>query len=88
MQAVVIHAPKDQRIGEMTLPVNAIVTKELQLRGTFRFDPELELGSAPDGRRPDRREAADISSAAVCVSGRGVELASDRPKIDDGAMMF
>jgi L-idonate 5-dehydrogenase len=42
MQAVVIHAPKDLRIGEMTLPVNAIVTKELQLRGTFRFDPEFE----------------------------------------------
>ncbi|HEY4836763.1 MAG TPA: L-idonate 5-dehydrogenase, partial [Bradyrhizobium sp.] len=29
--------------GEMTLPVNTIVTKELQLRGTFRFDPEFEL---------------------------------------------
>src|SRR5258708_22366677 len=29
--------------GEMTLPVNSIVTKELQLRGTFRFDPEFEL---------------------------------------------
>lgn len=25
--------------GEMTLPINAIVAKELQLRGTFRFDP-------------------------------------------------
>jgi len=29
--------------GEMTLPVNSIVTKELELRGTFRFDPEFEL---------------------------------------------
>ena len=29
--------------GEMTLPLNTIVTKELQLRGTFRFDPEFEL---------------------------------------------
>ena len=29
--------------GEMTLPVNSIVTKELQLRGTFRFDAEFEL---------------------------------------------
>jgi len=29
--------------GEMTLPINAIVAKELQLRGTFRFDPEFEL---------------------------------------------
>jgi len=29
--------------GEMTLPINAIVAKELQLRGTFRFDPEFEI---------------------------------------------
>jgi len=29
--------------GEMTLPLNTIVTKELQLRGTFRFDREFEL---------------------------------------------
>jgi L-idonate 5-dehydrogenase len=29
--------------GEMTLPINSIVAKELQLRGTFRFDREFEL---------------------------------------------
>ncbi|MCP8940854.1 L-idonate 5-dehydrogenase [Alsobacter sp. SYSU M60028] len=29
--------------GEMTLPVNTIVAKELQLRGAFRFDTEFEL---------------------------------------------
>jgi L-idonate 5-dehydrogenase len=29
--------------GEMKLPVNALVTKELQLRGTFRFDEEFGL---------------------------------------------
>ncbi|CCD96280.1 L-idonate 5-dehydrogenase, NAD-binding [Bradyrhizobium sp. ORS 375] len=29
--------------GEMTLPVNTLVTKELQLRGTFRFDREFAL---------------------------------------------
>jgi L-idonate 5-dehydrogenase len=29
--------------GEMTLPINTIVAKELQLRGTFRFDREFEL---------------------------------------------
>jgi len=29
--------------GEMTLPVNTIVAKEFQLRGTFRFDREFEL---------------------------------------------
>lgn len=29
--------------GDMTLPINAIVAKELQLRGTFRFDDEFQL---------------------------------------------
>ncbi|MET0742409.1 MAG: L-idonate 5-dehydrogenase [Microvirga sp.] len=29
--------------GDMTLPVNVIVAKELQLRGTFRFDREFAL---------------------------------------------
>jgi L-idonate 5-dehydrogenase len=29
--------------GEMTLPVNTIVAKEFQMRGTFRFDREFEL---------------------------------------------
>ena len=29
--------------GEVKLPVNALVTKELQLRGTFRFDEEFKL---------------------------------------------
>lgn len=29
--------------GDMTLPINLIVAKELQLRGTFRFDTEFNL---------------------------------------------
>ena len=29
--------------GDVTLPINTIVTKELQLRGTFRFDTEFQL---------------------------------------------
>ena len=29
--------------GDMSLPINTIVAKELQLRGTFRFDHEFEL---------------------------------------------
>ena len=27
----------------MTLPINMIVAKEFELRGTFRFDPEFAL---------------------------------------------
>jgi L-idonate 5-dehydrogenase len=29
--------------GDMTLPVNTVVAKEFQMRGTFRFDREFEL---------------------------------------------
>jgi L-idonate 5-dehydrogenase len=29
--------------GDMTLPINVIVAKEIQLRGTFRFDDEFRL---------------------------------------------
>jgi L-idonate 5-dehydrogenase len=29
--------------GDMKLPMNVVVTKELQLRGTFRFDEEFQL---------------------------------------------
>ena len=29
--------------GDLALPINAIITKELQLRGSFRFDEEFEL---------------------------------------------
>ncbi|MGY2046701.1 L-idonate 5-dehydrogenase [Methylobacterium sp. JK268] len=37
--------------GDMTLPVNLIVAKELQLRGTFRFDREFALAVALLGER-------------------------------------
>jgi len=32
--------------GEMTLPMNAIVAKEIQLRGTFRFHEEFAMAAA------------------------------------------
>lgn len=31
--------------GDVTLPINVLVTKELQLRGTFRFDQEFQLAA-------------------------------------------
>jgi L-idonate 5-dehydrogenase len=36
--------------GDMKLPINVIVTKELQLRGTFRFDEEFRLAVELMGR--------------------------------------
>ena len=37
--------------GEMALPMNLIVAKELQLRGTFRFDREFALAVELMSRR-------------------------------------
>jgi len=88
MQAVVIHAPKDLRIGEMTLPMNAIVIKELQLRGTFRFDPEFEL--APRLRGEGRIDVKLLISAALPFASavEAFELASDRSKSMKVQLMF
>ena len=36
--------------GDMTLPINLVVAKELQLRGTFRFDREFPLAVELMGR--------------------------------------
>ena len=36
--------------GEMTIPINLLVTKEIQLRGTFRFDAEFALAVELIGR--------------------------------------
>ena len=51
--------------GDMKLPINVIVTKELQLRGTFRFDEEFRLAVELMGEGADRREAAAHRDAAV-----------------------
>jgi L-idonate 5-dehydrogenase len=66
--------------GEMTLPVNSIVTKELQLRGTFRFDSEFELalrlmGEGLIGVKPLITASLPFNSAVDAF-----ELASDRSK--------
>jgi len=66
--------------GEMTLPVNTIVTKELQLRGTFRFDPEFELALRLMGEglidvRPLITATLPFDAAVAAF-----ELASDRSK--------
>jgi L-idonate 5-dehydrogenase len=36
--------------GDMTLPMNVIVAKEIELRGTFRFEPEFTLAVEMMGR--------------------------------------
>jgi L-idonate 5-dehydrogenase len=66
--------------GEMTLPINTIVAKELQLRGTFRFDAEFELALRLMGEglldvKPLVSASLPFESAVAAF-----ELASDRSK--------
>lgn len=64
--------------GQMTLPMNAVVTKELNIRGTFRFDSEFQLAVDLMNRR-----LVDLTPlvSAILPFERAVEafeLASDR----------
>jgi len=66
--------------GEMTLPLNTVVAKELQIRGTFRFDREFELALRLMGEglldvRPLISASLPFDSAVEAF-----ELASDRSK--------
>jgi L-idonate 5-dehydrogenase len=66
--------------GEMTLPVNTIVTKELQLRGTFRFDPEFELALSLMGKGLIDVTPLISASLPFAAAVEAFELASDRTK--------
>ena len=66
--------------GDMTLPVNAIVAKEIALRGTFRFDREFAwavgfLGSGAIDVAPLLTEVVPLDDAV-----RAFELAGDRSR--------
>ncbi|MGJ4900765.1 L-idonate 5-dehydrogenase [Bradyrhizobium sp. HKCCYLS2058] len=66
--------------GEMTLPLNTLVTKELQLRGTFRFDREFELALRLMGE--GLLDVKPLISAALPFEQAvaAFELASDRSR--------
>ena len=66
--------------GDMTLPINAIVAKEIALRGTFRFDREFAwavgfLGSGAIDVAPLLTEVVPLDEAV-----RAFELAGDRSR--------
>ena len=66
--------------GEMTLPINVIVAKEIQLRGSFRFDEEFRLAVDLMGQglvdvKPLLSETLPFERAAEAF-----ELASDRSR--------
>ena len=56
--------------GDMKLPINVIVAKELQIRGTFRFDEEFRLAVDLMGKGLDRREAPAHRNDTVRARGR------------------
>ncbi|MBV8913696.1 MAG: L-idonate 5-dehydrogenase [Acetobacteraceae bacterium] len=66
--------------GEMPLPINTLVAKEIQLRGTFRFDREFEwaigfLASGAIDVSPLLTEVIPLDQAV-----RAFELAADRSR--------
>lgn len=66
--------------NDVTLPISAIVTKELVVRGTFRFDAEFALAARLISDR--RIDVRPLLSAQIPME-RAVEafdLASDRTK--------
>jgi L-idonate 5-dehydrogenase len=64
--------------AEATLPMSLIVTKELELRGTFRFGPEFATAaSLLSERRIDVRPLL-TESVPVSDAVRAFELASDK----------
>jgi len=64
----------------MTLPINTIVAKELQLRGTFRFDREFELALRLMGE--GLLDVKPLISASLPFDNAvaAFEFASDRSK--------
>ena len=66
--------------GEMTLPLNTLVTKELQLRGTFRFDREFELAVRLMGEGLIDVKPLISASLPFESAVEAFELASDRSR--------
>jgi L-idonate 5-dehydrogenase len=66
--------------GEMTLPINTIVAKELQLRGTFRFDQEFELALRLMGEALIDVKPLITASLPFDSAVDAFELASDRSR--------
>lgn len=66
--------------GDMALPINTIVTKEIQLRGTFRFDAEFTV--AVDFIAAGAIDVAPLLTEIVPLAEavRAFDLASDRSR--------
>lgn len=66
--------------GDITLPINVIVTKELQLRGTFRFDTEFRLAVDLMGKGLIDVKPLVTDTLPFQDADAAFKLASDRSK--------
>jgi L-idonate 5-dehydrogenase len=66
--------------GDMTIPMNVLVAKEFELRGTFRFHEEYALAVEMIGRRAIDVRPLLTASFPLAQAKEAFELASDRTK--------
>jgi L-idonate 5-dehydrogenase len=66
--------------GDISLPINTIVTKELQLRGTFRFDTEFQLAVDLMGKGLIDVKPLVTDTLPFDQADAAFRLASDRTK--------
>jgi L-idonate 5-dehydrogenase len=66
--------------GEMRLPTNALVAKELELRGTFRFHEEFALAIELLGKRLVDVKPLISATLPFTMAREAFELASDRSR--------
>jgi L-idonate 5-dehydrogenase len=64
--------------GEMKLPMNALVAKELELRGTFRFHQEFGLAVELIGKRLVDVKPLISATLPFTRAKEAFELANDR----------
>jgi L-idonate 5-dehydrogenase len=64
--------------GDVTLPMNLIVAKELNLKGTFRFDPEFELAVQLMARKVVDVRPVITAEMPFTDAVAAFELATDR----------
>jgi L-idonate 5-dehydrogenase len=66
--------------GDMTLPMNVIVAKEIELRGTFRFEPEFALAVELMGRGLIDVKPLISATMPFAEAVAAFDLASDRSR--------
>ena len=74
--------------GDMTIPMNVLVAKELELRGTFRFHEEYATAVEMIGRRTIDVRPLLTASFPLAQAKEAFELASDRSKAMKVQLVF